>query len=114
MVLFAGPVFPEWYWGPIFFALLFGPPLLAAAFVVDRVVRRRLTGAQRCGLAAGVVVGGALAIIGGNALVQDVRFDRDARAEARGFDFQLYEPSPLPGTFDTERVEAFGGALVSH
>jgi hypothetical protein len=46
-VHFAGPVFPEWYWGPIFFALLFSPPLLAAAFVVDRVVRRRLTGAQR-------------------------------------------------------------------
>jgi hypothetical protein len=108
MVLFAGPVFTEWYWGPIFFALLFGPVLLPLAFAVDWLVRRRwrLTWPQRCAVAGGVVVSGALCIIGGNALVQDVRFDRDARAAARNLDFQPYQPSPLPRAFSTEAVQA--------
>ena len=27
----AGPVFTEWYWGPIFFAIVYGPPIAAIA-----------------------------------------------------------------------------------
>ena len=29
---FAGEVFPEWYWGPVFFYFVFGLPLSARAF----------------------------------------------------------------------------------
>ena len=48
----AGEVFPQWYWGPIFFVLVFGLPLGAAAFAVDFAVRRwgaRLSWPQRAG-----------------------------------------------------------------
>ena len=40
MTLFAGPVFPEWYWGPILFAIVYGPVLAVAAFGADVAVRR--------------------------------------------------------------------------
>ncbi len=115
---FAGPVFPEWYWGPIFFALVYGPGLLAVAFVVDVVARRRLKGSRRAALAAGVVLGGTLLILGGRALIEDVRFEREATAVARGFDFTTYRPAPLPRPFTEERVTAddnwTGPALISH
>jgi hypothetical protein len=109
MVLFAGPVFPEWYWGPVVFALLFGPPLLVAGFVAWRFGGRKL--------AAGVVVGGVLLILGGRALIADVRFDREATAAADAFDFTPYAPSPLPRPFREQRVSAddnWGGpALIT-
>ena len=118
MTPFAGPVFPEWYWGPIFFALVYGPGLLAVAFVVDLVARRRLEGSRRAALAAGVVLGGTLLILGGQALIEDVRFEREATAVARGFDFTPYRPAPLPRPFTEERVTAddnwTGPALISH
>jgi hypothetical protein len=115
MVLFAGPVFPEWYWGPLFFMLLTGPPLLVAALVVDRIVRRhlRLPLPSRGALAATVVVGGALCILLGQTVVREARFTHAARAEARTLDFRTYEPSPLPRPFTTERVDAFDGAVIS-
>ena len=40
MIPLAGPVFSEWYWAPIFFAVLYGPVLAAAAFGADVAVRR--------------------------------------------------------------------------
>jgi hypothetical protein len=119
MALFAGPVFPEWYWGPIFFAILFGPVLLAAAFGADLLVRRRvrLEWSQRVGLWVGVIAGGTLLILGGRALIDDVRFDREASAAARSFDFTPYAPDPLPRPFTEERVVAddnwTGPALIS-
>ena len=117
MALFAGPVFPEWYWGPIFFALLFGPPLLAVAFATDWLVRRRrrLTWPGRAALWAGVMVGGTLLILGGRALIEDIRFDRDSRAAAQNLDFTPYRPSPLPSRFSEEMSQAqdrFGGAVL--
>jgi hypothetical protein len=115
MVLFAGPVFPEWYWGPIFFALLFGPVLLAVAFVVDLMVRRRLSARRRAAVAVGVVVAGTLLIFGGRALIEDVRFDHEATAAARSFDFTPYQPDPLPRPFREELVTAddnWGGPVL--
>src|SRR5262245_11508728 len=109
MVLFAGPVFPEWYWGPIFFALVFGPVLLVLGFIAWRIGGKKV--------AAGVVLGGIVVILGGRALIADVRFDREATAAAAGFDFTPYTPSPLPRPFREERVTAddnWGGpALIS-
>ena len=40
MLVLAGEVFPEWYWGPIFFTVVFSPVLVAAAVGTDVVVRR--------------------------------------------------------------------------
>ena len=115
---FAGEVFPEWYWGPIFFYLVFGLPLAAAALLVDFAVRRwvrRLSWPQRGGLWAGVFVAGTLAILGGRAVIEHVRFEREAKAAAQQLDFAPYAAEPLPARFDEERVVAndfFGGPVL--
>ena len=113
----AGPVFTEWYWGPIFFALLFGPPLVAAAFAVDFVVRRRrgpLSLGRRAALWVAVIFGGALAIVSGRELIADIRFDREASAAAHNLDFTPYAANPLPQPFREELVKAqdFGQPVV--
>ena len=117
MVLYAGPIFTEWYWDPIFFAILFGPVLVGLAFVVDRLVGRQLAAVRRAALAVGVVAGGSLLILGAINLWRDARFDREARAVSRGIDFTTYVPKPLPQAFTEVRVtadNAYGGpALVS-
>ena len=112
MALFAGPVFTEWYWGPIFFLALFGPPLLVAAFLVDLAVNRwvrRLRAPQRVGLWAGVVVGGALAIVGGRELLDHFRFEREAKAAARELDFTPLAARGLPAAFAEGLVRADAG-----
>jgi hypothetical protein len=117
-MVFAGAVFPEWYWGPIFFYIVFGLPLSAAAFAVDFAVRRwvrRLGWPQRAALWVGVVAGGSLAILGGRALIDHVRFERDAKAAAQKLDFAPYRPEKLPAGFDEEMVRAddfFGGPVL--
>jgi hypothetical protein len=35
-----GPVFPEWYWGPIFFLIVMTPVILPVAVVINWRVRR--------------------------------------------------------------------------
>jgi len=107
----AGPVFTEWYWGPILFIVFYGPPLAAVAFVVDFAVRRRvrpLGTAQRLGLAAAVMSGGAGLLLGGFALADHLRFERDNRAAARTFDFTPYQAGELPESFDEQHVYALG------
>jgi hypothetical protein len=108
-MVFAGEVFPEWYWGPILFAVVFGLPLSAAAFAVDFAVRRwvrRLAWPERAGLWAAVLVGGSLAILGGRALIDHVRFERDAKAAVRNLDFAPYGTESLPGGFTEQLVHA--------
>ena len=115
---FAGEVFPEWYWGPIFFMVVFGLPLSAAALAVDFAVRRwvrRLAWPERAALWAGVMVGGSLAILGARALIDHVRFERDAKAAAHELDFAPYRAETLPAGFDEEMVRAddfFGGPVL--
>ena len=115
---FAGEVFPEWYWGPIFFYIVFGLPLSAAALAVDFAVRRwvrRLSWPQRAGLWVGVVAAGSLAILAGRALTDHVRFERDAKAAARQLDFTPYAAETLPPGFDEELLRAddfFGGPVL--
>jgi hypothetical protein len=117
-MVFAGAVFPEWYWGPIFFYIVFGLPLSAAALAVDFAVRRwvrRLSWPQRAGMWLGVVAGGSLAILGGRALIDHVRFERDAKAAAQKLDFAPYRAETLPAGFDEEMVRAddfFGGPVL--
>jgi hypothetical protein len=116
--MFAGEVFPEWYWGPIFFYFVFGLPLSAAALAVDFAVRRwvrPLSWPQRAALWVGVVAAGSLAILGGRALIDHLRFERDAKAAAQKLDFAPYAAETLPDGFDEELVRAddfFGGPVL--
>ncbi len=108
-MVFAGPVFTEWYWGPLFFVLLFGLPLLVAALVADLAVRRwvaPLRGLRRAGLWAAVLAGGTLAILGGQRLIDHLRFEREAKAAALTFDFTPYAPGELPAGFSERGVNA--------
>jgi hypothetical protein len=41
MVVLAGPVFPEWYWSPIFFLIAYSPLLAVGTGVAYAVARRR-------------------------------------------------------------------------
>ena len=59
----AGPVFTEWYWTPIFFAIVYGPPIAAVAgglYVAGRFtrLRRRTRAAAALVLAPAIVLGG--------------------------------------------------------
>ena len=116
--MFAGEIFPEWYWGPIFFYFVFGLPLAAAAFFVDFALRRwvrRLSWPQRGGLWVGVFVAGTLAILSGRAVIEHVRFEREAKAAAKKLDFTPYVAKTLPDGFDEEFVSAddvFGGPVL--
>ena len=112
MVLFAGPVFQEWYWTPIFFAIICGPPLAAVAFAVDFGVRRWLRPLgvpQRVALAAVVVVGGTGLTVVRFEQRQDRLIERKNRLEAQTFDFTPYQAGELPEPFDRRYVHALGG-----
>ena len=115
---FAGEVFPEWYWGPIIFSIVFGLPLSVAALAVDFAVRRwlrPLSWPQRAGLWVGVVAVGSLAILGGRGLTDSLRFERDAKAAAKKLDFTPYAAETLPDAFVEEMARAddfFGGPVV--
>ena len=115
---FAGEVFPEWYWGPIFFYIVFGLPLSAAAFAVDFAVRRwvrRLSWPQRAGLWVGVVAAGSLAIVAGRDVIEHFRFEREAKAAAQQFGFTPYAAETLPQGFDEQLLSAddnWGGPVL--
>jgi hypothetical protein len=112
VVVFAGPVFTEWYWGPIFFVLLYGPAIAAAALGADFAVRRwvrPLTWPRRGALWVGVMAAATLLVLVGRGLTRDVRFDRAATTAAQSFDFAPYEPDPLPRPFAEQLVDADTG-----
>ena len=63
----------------------------------------------------GVVAAGSLAILGGRALIEHVRFERDAKAAAQQLDFTPYAAETLPPGFDEELLRAddfFGGPVL--
>lgn len=97
---------------------VFGLPLGAAAFAVDFAVRRwvrRLSWPRRAGLWIAVMAGGTLAILGGRALIDHVRFERGARATARHLGFTPYAAKALPAGFEEQLVsadDAFGGPVI--
>jgi hypothetical protein len=108
-MVFAGPVFTEWYWGPLFFAVVFGPPLVLVAILADLAVHRwvaPLRGWRRAGLWVAVLAGGPLMILGGQRVIAHLRFERDARAAARVLDFTPYAATSLPDGFSEQLVTA--------
>ena len=112
MVIFAGEVFPEWYWGPIFFTVLFSPVLVAAAVGTD-VVARRVRGPlplwkrARLWLAAAMVATGVTLAV--SALRDHVRFERESRATAAEFRFTAHQPGDLPAGLHEQHVRAQDG-----
>ena len=119
-MVFAGPVFPEWYWGPIFFLVAFSPVLVAAAVGADLVVRR-LRGPlplwKRASLwlaAAMVATGAILAVM---AVRDHLRSEGESRAAAKSIRFTVHQPEELPAGLHETRVEAHDDRLpylVSH
>jgi hypothetical protein len=71
-VIVAGAVFAEWYWGPVLFALVYGPFILTAAAILTGILahraRRRgkpLTWLRTLGLSLGLAAGISLLVLGG-------------------------------------------------
>ena len=120
-MVFAGEVFPEWYWGPIFFYFVFGLPLAAAAFAVDFA---------RPALGAAAVVAAARGPLGWASssparsrssaaapLIDHVRFERDAQAAAQNLDFTPYRAGVAPGPRSARsslRADDFFGGAGAH
>lgn len=112
MAIFAGEVLPEWYWGPLFFLLVFSPVLLAAAVGTDVVVGRLhgplpLWKRARIWLLAAIVA--TAAILGVMSLRGHLRFEGESRAAAESINFTAQRPAELPAGLHETRVEAIHG-----
>jgi hypothetical protein len=84
----AGPVFTEWYWGPLFFGLVYGPPILAVAGVLHLLLRR--TGWRRAQRAALALIAAPALVLGGLALKRTVEHRRTEAADARSVSFATF------------------------
>ena len=93
----AGPVFTEWYWGPLFLS----PFILLAAGSLYLIGRRVAPGVPWPVRALGSVVGSTGLIVGGLGLWQWIAFEREAARDARALDFTVY----LPEGYDTRTLE---------
>jgi len=110
-VIFAGPVFQEWYWGPFFFALFFGPFILTAAAILTGIVayraRRRakpLTWLRGLRLFVGLTVALSLLVVGGLWAKERIEESRIIASQAAAITFQTYEPSWVFTDYDALRV----------
>src|SRR5215212_6203251 len=84
----AGPVFTEWYWAPIFFVLLYGPPIAVVTgglYVLGRFtpLRRRTRAAVALTIAPALVLGGV-------AVAATVRHRHTEAADARAVTFATF------------------------
>ena len=110
-MIFAGPVFQEWYWGPFFFALFFGPFILTAAAILTGIVayraRRRakpLTWLRGLRLFVGLTVALSLLMVGGLWAKERIEESRIIASQAAAITFQTYEPSWVFTDYDALRV----------
>jgi hypothetical protein len=97
----AGPVFTEWYWGPIFFAIVYGPPISAVAgglYLLGCFTRLR----RRTRAAAALVLAPAI-VLGGVAVAATVKHRRTEAADARAVTFATFA---APGLHQT-RADVF-------
>ena len=112
MLVLAGEVFPEWYWGPIFFTVVFSPVLVAAAVGTDVVVRRLrgplpLWKRARLWLAAALVATGVILTV--SALRDHLRFERQSRDTAAEIRFTAHQPGEHPAGLHEKYVRAQHG-----
>ena len=96
LVPIAGPVFTEWYWGPIFFAIVYGPPIAAIAgglYLAGRFtsLRRRTRAAVALALAPAIVLGSVAAYA-------TVEHRRSEAADARAVTFTTFAAADLHQT----------------
>jgi hypothetical protein len=101
LVPIAGPVFTEWYWTPIFFAIVYGPPMAAVAgglYLAGRFtsLRRRTRAVAALALAPAIVLGGVAAYA-------TVKHRRAEAADARAVTFTAFA---APG-FHQTRADVF-------
>ena len=97
----AGPVFTEWYWTPIFLAIVYGPPILAVGGGLYLVLRR--TRLRRLARAAIAVVLAPALVLGGVAVWATVKHRRTEAADARTVTFTTFT---APGMHQT-RADVF-------
>jgi hypothetical protein len=121
--IIAGPVFPEWYWTPIFLAISVGVPLLVAALACDGVLtfvlRRRGGGPRSTPAHASTVaafwVGGAVVVYAVFAIGEHRERQAATDRAFAAIDVPLYEPAPLPPGYIAQVVRPFatsaGGEL---
>ncbi len=105
----AGPVFTEWYWTPIFLAIVYGPPILAVGGGLYLALRR--TRLRRLARAAIAVVLAPALVIGGVAAWATVEHRRTEAADARTVTFTTFTAPDLHQT----RAHVFprGGAELN-
>jgi hypothetical protein len=99
-MVIAGPVFTEWYWGPIFFLLLFSPVLAGLTTALYLAARRRVRRRARPLLLAGCFALSVLLVLAGASAWRSVQFERQAQADAERIDFATF----LPRGYDAERL----------
>jgi hypothetical protein len=107
MPVVAGPVFTEWYWGPLFAVLLFGPPVSGVAALLYVAFRRRLPGGRAARIVGAYALSTGL-VVGGWAVVRAYRFETQETREARALGFPLFQPRDGRG-FDVTRTEVYAG-----
>ena len=110
-MIVAGPVFEEWYWGPVLFAIVFGPFILATAAILTGVLAywarrrgKRLPWFRSLGLFVGLTVGLSLLMVGGLWAKGHIEERRIIASRAAAITFQTYEPSWVFTDYDAVRV----------
>lgn len=111
MLVLAGPVFPEWYWGPIFFTLLFGPPVTGVAVLLYVLPLRRMRGGPVARIAAACALSATL-VIGGWAVVRAYRHEQREERQARALAFTPLRPRDGAG-FRVSKAEVYEGPRPS-
>jgi hypothetical protein len=111
MTVVAGPVFTEWYWGPIFAVLLFGPPVTGVAALLYLAPLRRLPGGRLVRLAAAYALAAAL-VVGGWSVVRAHRHQQHEERQARTLPFTPLKPRGDAG-FRVTKAEVYEGLRPS-
>jgi hypothetical protein len=111
-LVIAGPVFPEWYWGPLFFLVMFSPLLAGgttALYLGTRAVARRrgwhrrpTTRALHVTLSFALVL---LAIVAAAQIWRRVSYERNEARDAGQVRFATFEPRDRHAA----RAEVFAG-----
>jgi len=99
----AGPVFTEWYWAPIFFAIVYGPPISVVAGLL--YLLGRFTPWRRRVRAAAALVAAPVLVLGVVAVVATLKYRSAQAADARSVTFVAFA---APG-FHQTRSSVYAG-----